>query len=377
MKFPNIPLRRMSMKKISVVLLISLMAASLALAQKKSDDVSDYQSKSFTVQKGGLLDVDVEPGAVTIEPWSKEEVFVEAEGIDERHPDRLVMTQSGNNVMVKYRDSRHNVNHLVFNIKVPLMYNVTIQTSGGSVKQQDVLNGNFRVDTKGGSVKVDHIIGNVDVESGGGSIKTMKIEGDATMKTGGGSIETGMTTGTLLVSTGGGSISVHDASGKVDASTGGGSIKLENANAWIDLSTGGGSVVVRGAKYGAKVRTGGGSIDMEDVTGMVNVSTGGGSIKCELTPGTSGNSSIRTGGGEIELSLPENAKVTVEATINLEHGWGSRHKKCAIRSDFKADKYEDEKEGDIYAVYKLNGGGPTIILETSNSDIEILKMSSR
>jgi hypothetical protein len=117
---------------------------------------------------------------------------------------------------------------------------------------------------------------------------------------------------------------------------------------------------------------------MEDITGVVDVATGGGSIKCELNPGIKGNSSIKTGGGEIELTLSENAKAIVEATINLNHGWGWHHKKCTIRSDFKADKYEnDENDGHIYASYKLNGGGPTITLETSNSDIEILKMSAK
>jgi hypothetical protein len=116
---------------------------------------------------------------------------------------------------------------------------------------------------------------------------------------------------------------------------------------------------------------------MEDITGVVNVSTGGGSIRCELTPGMKGNSTITTGGGEIQLSLPENAKCIVEATIKHDGGWGRRHKKYSIHSDFKSDKYEnDEDSGHIYAMYSLNGGGPTITLETSESDIEILKISS-
>ena len=366
------------MKKIFVFLLMGLMIPSLSIAQRQSDEASDYQSKSFIVQKGGLLEVDVEPGAVRIEPWSKEEVFVEAEGINERHPDRLVMKQSGNNVTVNYRDSRHNVDHLEFTIHVPSKYNVNIQTSGGSVKQSDVLSGDFTAETKGGSIKIEHIIGKVDVETGGGSIKAEKVEGNAAMQTGGGSIETRTITGTLNARTGGGSISLRETGGKVSASTGGGSIKVENASAWVDLSTGGGSVYVQGAKYGAKVKTGGGSVEMEDITGVVDVATGGGSIKCELTPGGTGNSSIRTGGGEIELSLPENAKAIVEATINLNHGWGRYHKKFTIRSDFKADKYENKEEDDqIYAVYTLNGGGPTITLETSNSDIRILRMSAK
>jgi hypothetical protein len=117
---------------------------------------------------------------------------------------------------------------------------------------------------------------------------------------------------------------------------------------------------------------------MEEITGVVDVSTGGGSIQCELNPGSSGNSQIRTGGGEIELTLPENAKCIVEATINTGHGWGRHGKKCTITSDFKADTYEGNDESDkIHAVYTLNGGGPKITLETSNSDIEIRKMSAK
>jgi hypothetical protein len=117
---------------------------------------------------------------------------------------------------------------------------------------------------------------------------------------------------------------------------------------------------------------------MEDITGVVHLSTGGGSIKCELNPGAKGNSSIKTGGGDIQLYLPESAKCIVEATIYHNDGWGRRHKKYAIHSDFKADKYENEEDGDrTSGTYTLNGGGPTITLETSSSDIDILKMSSR
>jgi hypothetical protein len=368
----------MSMKKIFAIILMSIVAVSLSIAGKASDDASDYQSKSFTVQKGGLLTVEVEPGAVRIESWSKDEVFVEAEGIDERHPDRLVMSQSGNNVTVKYKERRSHTDHLKFNIKVPSKFNVDVQTSGGSIKQKDVLTGNFQAESGGGSIELEHIIGKVEVETGGGSIKADKVEGDASMQTGGGSITTGFITGILNAKTGGGSITVHEVGGKVNASTGGGSVKVENAKEWIDVSTGGGSVTVRGAKYGAKVKTGGGSVEMEDISGVVDVSTGGGSIQCALNPGSSGSSQIRTGGGEIELILPENAKAVVEATINLGHGWGRHHKKYTIRSDFKADTYEGDSESDeIHAVYTLNNGGQKITLETSDSNIEIRNVSAK
>jgi DUF4097 and DUF4098 domain-containing protein YvlB len=367
------------MKKIFAIIFMIIVSVSLSNAWKFTDDESDHQSKSFTVQKGGLLTVDVEPGAVRIESWSKDEVFVEAEGIDERHPDRLEMNQTGNNVTVKYRDRRSRNNHLRFIIKVPSKFNIDVQTSGGSINQKDELIGDFQAETRGGSIDIDHIIGKVDVETGGGSIKAEKIEGNASMQTGGGSISTGCVTGILDARTGGGSITAHESGGKVNASTGGGSIKVENAGAWVELSTGGGSVTVSGAKYGAKVKTGGGSVKMEDITGMVDVSTGGGSIQCELNPGSSGNSKIKTGGGEIQFYLPDNAKAIVKATINEGHGWGGWHDRdYSIRADFKADTQEKNEDGKIiYAEYTLNGGGPIILLETSNSDIEIRIMSAK
>ncbi|RPI05750.1 MAG: hypothetical protein EHM64_05505, partial [Ignavibacteriae bacterium] len=68
------------MKKILMLLFIILAMSVVLLAQDKSNDPSDFQTKSFTVQKDGLLEVEVEPGAVRIEPWEKDEVMVEAEG---------------------------------------------------------------------------------------------------------------------------------------------------------------------------------------------------------------------------------------------------------------------------------------------------------
>jgi hypothetical protein len=371
-------MRKIPMKKTFALFLTCLVVTSLAIAQKKSDQPSDYQSKSFAVQKGGTLRVDVDPGAVRIEPWSKDEVLVEAEGIDERHPERLIMEKSGNTVTVKYRDSRHHVDHLQFIINVPSQFNTDIQTTGGSVTQKDVLTGKFSAETKGGSIKIEHIIGSVDVETGGGSIRAEKIEGDATMETGGGSIVTGTVTGILSAETGGGSIRFRNVGGKTNASTGGGSIVVEDAAAPIDLSTGGGSVNVHGGNNGVKVRTGGGSIQMDNITGYVIAATGGGSVNVELMPKGNDNSTITTGGGRITLSVPENAKATIDATIDDRDEWRGRHERSRIISDFKADTYEgDDESEEVHAVYRLNGGGSTITLKTSNSDIRIEKMSAR
>lgn len=351
-------------------------------------------SKSFTVTKGGNLEVDVDPGSISIEPWSKDEVFIQAENIDPKDPDRLKMTQSGNTVTLRYRDRRFRSNDIRFTINVPTEFNAHIATSGGSVEQQDKLKGNFTVDTKGGNVRMDEIVGKVDVESGGGSIRGETIDGDAHIRTGGGSVSIKMTTGDadvssgggslrmdkvgkgLTLSTGGGSVNVGDVGSGAEIQTGGGSVVVGKVLQNLKVGTGGGSVEVNGASGDISVRTGGGSVTMENITGTLALKTGGGDVRVELTPAGTGGSKIYSGGGDIRFSIPEQAKANIQATLNLHRGWGDRGKRYKITSDFKSDKYEKDEDGEtVFASYTLNGGGSTIELETSDGNIEIRKMS--
>jgi DUF4097 and DUF4098 domain-containing protein YvlB len=350
-------------------------------------------SKSFQATKGGNLEVDVDPGSVEIEPWSKDEVFIQAENIDERNPDRLKMSQSGNTVTLKYRDSRRYNNDIRFTINVPKEFNAHIATSGGSVEERERLKGSFSVETKGGNVRMDEIVGNVRIESGGGSIRGETIDGDANIRTGGGSVTIKTTTGQaevssgggslrldkvgkgLTMSTGGGSVNVGDVGGGADVRTGGGSISVGKVLQSLKLSTGGGSVEVKGASGDMMVRTGGGSVTMEDVSGTLALKTGGGDVSVELTPSGKGGSTIYSGGGDIRFYIPENAKASIEATLNLKQGWGRSWKRYKITSDFKADKSEkNEDEETVFSSYTLNGGGDRIELETTNGNIDIRKL---
>ncbi len=351
-------------------------------------------SKSFQVTKGGHLEVDVDPGSVDIEPWDKNEVFIQAENIDPDSPDRLKMTQSGNTVTLRYRDRRMHDNDVRFTINVPVEFNAHVVTSGGSISERDKLKGDFSVDTKGGSVRMDEIVGNVKVESGGGSIRGETIDGDASIRTGGGSVSIKTTTGNadvssgggslkmeqvgkeLTMSTGGGSVDVGDVTAGADIRTGGGSVKVGKVKQSLKLSTGGGGVEVQGASGDIRVSTGGGSVRMEDIVGTLSLKTGGGDITVELTPDGKGGSSIYSGGGDIRFFIPGTAKASIEATLNLSHTWGGRSKKYRITSDFKADKYEEDEDGvSKFASYSLNGGGDKIELETTNGNIEVRKLS--
>jgi len=374
------------------------LAASLAVSPMtftgRVQQDPENPSKSFQVTKGGDLEVDVDPGSVYIEPWSKDEVFMQAENIDERNADRLKMSQSGNTVSLNYRDRRRSSSDVRFTINVPTEFNAHIVTSGGNVEERDQLKGDYSVDTKGGNVKLEEIAGNVEIESGGGNIRGETIDGNAKIKTGGGSVTIKTTTGEadvssgggslrmdkvgkrLTMSTGGGSVNVGDVGDGADIHTGGGSIHVGKVQKTLKLSTGGGSVEVRGASGDITVRTGGGSVLMEDITGALAVKTGGGDISVELTPSGTGGSEIYSGGGDIRFYIPQDAKANIEATLNLKHGWGNRWRHYKITSDFKAGKNEQDEDGEsMFAFYVLNGGGTKIEIETTNGNIDIRRLT--
>lgn len=381
------------MKMLTSLFLAAGLTFSPILFTGSTQQDPENPSKSFQVKKGGNLEVDVDPGNVQVEPWSKDEVFIQAENIDGRYPERLEMTQLGNTVRLKYRDRRRNVNDLRFTINVPVDFNARIQTTGGNVVERYTLKGNFNVETKGGNVTVDEINGKVDITSGGGNIRGEKIDGDVMISTGGGNVTLKTTTGNaevrsgggnlrldnvgkgLKLDTGGGNVNVGDVGGEAEVRSGGGNMNVGKVTQKLTVSTGGGTVGVKGASGAIGVRTGGGKVSMEDITGTIAVKTGGGDVSVELIPSGKGNSTIVSGGGDIRLYVPENSKASIEATLRLQHGSASEWKRYKIKSDFKSDKYEEDKdEESVFATYTLNGGGDKIELETTNGNIDIRKL---
>jgi len=95
-------------------------------------------------------------------------------------------------------------------------------------------------------------------------------------------------------------------------------------------------------------------------------------------PSGKGRSELRSSGGNVSLSLPSSASATIDATIRIQGGWRHAQDEYDIHSDFTAEsKNVDKDDEEIHAVYKLNGGGESITIETTNGNIEIRKMSGK
>jgi DUF4097 and DUF4098 domain-containing protein YvlB len=355
-------------------------------------DHQDKKSQSFTVEKGGVLEVSTETGSIEIKVWEKNEVFVEAEYLDDEESEGLSMSQSGNTVRVHYRSYDHS-SDVHFRIHVPAQFNLALETSGGDISISGKLTGKVNGHTSGGNIEIEYVNGNVDMETSGGDITTKDIMGDLRLETSGGDIETGWVDGEASLRTAGGSIRVNGVGKNLTASTAGGNIKFGEIRGIAEVHTAGGNII--GQKSGNKIimktaggnielgegwsstvaKTAGGNITMSKINGSVEAKTAGGDVEVELFPDAAGHSMLTTSGGNVVLTIPENAKATIDAQIRVEGRWKSRKDDYSIRSDFKANSEErDEGKHEIRASYILNGGGQQIDLKTVNSDIEIRRI---
>jgi DUF4097 and DUF4098 domain-containing protein YvlB len=350
--------------RILIATLAALLAMTLASAREDGN-----RSKSFSVSKGGTIEVSTSRGDINISPWDKNEVSVVIEGLDDG---------SG---------------HVRFAISVPSQFNLDMNTSGGDLEVKGELTGKIDGSTSGGDIKLGNVFGGpVEVTTSGGDISTGKIEGDGSLKTAGGDIQVGSVNGSLSVNTSGGNIQVETITKSLDAktaggniiignvggeahvSTSGGDIKVGKVSGKATLNTAGGDIELKGASGNVSAKTSGGDVKLQNITGSINAKTSGGEVEAELIPSGKGGSKLSSSGGDVRLYIDENSKATIEAIIRLD-GWGSRKSRYVVKSEFPKESYETDEEADeIRAVYKLNGGGELVELSTSNSNIEIHKL---
>lgn len=365
-------------------------------SSSNSSSAQAKKEQTFTVGKGSSLDVSVTGCEILIKTSDKNEINVVVDGIDDEDMEFVKMTQSGDEVRVTYRPKWGNHSDGRFQITVPTQTKLELRTSGGDIELQGNLTGDAVGSTSGGNITIEKVKGMVRMSTSGGDVQTGDIDGKADLRTSGGNITLASVNGEAIISTSGGDIRIEKVSKKLDARTSGGDIEVGDIGGDASLSTAGGDVRVgkvsgsaylrtaggdlklKGASGTVEAKTAGGDIELKNITGSIEASTAGGNVTAELNPSGKGESKLKTAGGDIKLTIPENAKATIEATIRIRDNgnWGSssRKSKYEIRSDFKAESYEkDEDREEIHGRYVLNGGGETITLETVNGYIDIKK----
>ena len=161
----------------------------------------------------------------------------------------------------------------------------------------------------------------------------------------------------LEASSGSGDLRLQDLGGPLKANTGSGSIEAGGFTGRILLQTGSGDIRA-GLQSASDVRatTGSGSIHLQGVDGALYAQTGSGDIEIGGHPNADWK--LDTGSGSVTLNIG-GARCTLDAST----GSGSVHSDPPISTHGALERHHIQ--GDI------NGGGPTLRIQTGSGDIRI------
>ncbi len=161
----------------------------------------------------------------------------------------------------------------------------------------------------------------------------------------------------------------------LDAGTGSGNVDDDGVGENAKLNTGSGNIHATGLKGGFKVETGSGNIYAEQTgQGDVKAETGSGNIELRNLRGSvkaeTGSGNINVGGAPTAPWRLETGSGSVDywagdapLTLDAETGSGSVHTDREMLTQGSSDKH--------HITGKLNGGGPTVRIETGSGNIRI------
>ena len=310
----------------------------------------------------------------------------------------LEIHSTGNGALLAARgfDSareRHSRMDVQFSFSVPRRFNVDLETHGGDVEVAS-LDGELRATTAGGEIRTGDISGPVYLETAGGSIRVGNIgkrleartaggnvhvgdvNGEASIETSGGEIYAGTIKGSLRATTAGGDIAVRGVGGPAVVETAGGHIQMGDCGGSVQAETAGGNIRVLGARGMVRAETAGGGIALFRLQSGVEAETSAGPILAEIAADRQAfaPSDLETGVGDIQVFLPVNLPLRVDAVIDQAAG----HR---IVSDFPVT-YQGQSEDTgfpfhtVHGECTLNGGGKALKVHTEMGNIEIRKADS-
>jgi DUF4097 and DUF4098 domain-containing protein YvlB len=395
-----------------ITFLIALPAAALDVSSAKQAAPvrrgnSWQQNLEFAspVKEGARLLLRADNGTVSIHPVPGDKVTcvvtLRAYTSDEAEAQRLFdrfqfsarMVERGGVYITSQSlpRARHGAKFRVqFQITLPVRYNLDVETQGGDISVDAPLEGEARLTTAGGDVRISDLTGAGRIETAGGNISVGKsgsdltartaggsihvgdVQGAASLETSGGEIVTGSVGGAVRAETAGGDIVVGGATGQVIAQTAGGQIQIGPTGGGVRAETAGGSIRLQGARGQVVAETAGGSIDLLAIESAVRASTAAGRILAEFNWAnkTFGASRLESSVGDVFVYLPANMPLTIDAAIQTAAG----HQ---IQSDFPLTIQGDKDEfvpSTLRGHGAVNGGGDVLRIRTVAGNIEIRKI---
>ena len=140
-------------------------------------------------------------------------------------------------------------------------------------------------------------------------------------------------------------------------STGSGDIHATGLNGGFSVGTGSGNVYAEQTGAGdVKASTGSGDIELKHVHGALKAETGSGGIKVEGAPAVGWK--LQTGSCNVELWVGD-----APLTLDAESGSGGIHTDRDMLTQGSNNRH--------HLTGKLNGGGPTVRIETGSGDVRV------
>lgn len=370
---------------ISRIIVMLIFLSVISYAQKNEIIV-----KTFQVNPGENLNVEIDPGNIEIETWTKNEIRIEIISKKKYEVDELISEKKGNTVKFHLKLEEGWNNSVTVKVNSPSEFNFNLNTTGGNISIEgnilglldaesdggnisfEGVNGKVRVNTNGGNISGDNIQGYVKLHTNGGNISIENVKhGKSEVDTYGGNISIGSVDSDLSAKTHGGNINVGNVGGNADVFTYGGHISMDKVTGSAKMETYGGHLNLDGASGEVVAKTMGGHINLENITGSIEAVTLGGHVTAELDPQSKTNSFLETSGGNMELRIPANSKVTILVTLESDE-IDEKDSDRLIRSDFEATTF-NIGEDEINATYKINGGGARIDMKCVGGEVKIKK----
>jgi hypothetical protein len=161
----------------------------------------------------------------------------------------------------------------------------------------------------------------------------------------------------LEAGSGSGDITIDGVGENAKISTGSGNIHATGLHGGFSVGTGSGDIYAEQSGEGdVKAQTGSGNIELRNLRGGLHGGTGSGNIKVGGAPTAPWH--LETGSGNVDY-WAGNAPLTLDAST----GSGSVHTDHEMLTQGANDRH--------HVNGKLNGGGPTVRIETGSGDIRI------
>jgi ribosomal protein L6P/L9E len=307
-------------------------------------DVADKITKSFQVQPGGQLVVELDRGSIEVKTSDAESVDIEITRKAEGSRSRAERTLHDHVVTATQTDNM---------IKVQAEYKGATSRSWFSRSPKLQVNCRITVPRKF----------NVDLKTAGGHIRVAELTGKVQAHTSGGSLGFEKITGQVSGHTSGGSITIAGVKGKVEAKSSGGSLRLVDIEGDMTAQTSGGSIHAKKLIGRSVLKTSGGSIEIVGITGQIDARTSGGSITARLPVQPAGDCTFKTSGGNVTVVLDEKVAVDVDARTS----GGRVSTEFPVETVIQGEQRKNELRG------KINGGGPLITAQTSGGSVHLEK----